>query len=75
MTFRIPKIPEAIPEKKPEVKQILESRPEVKRKRQKRYQPEIVMTDLVKTVIKKARGSTIRLTAADMRADAIYIEV
>jgi len=46
-----------------------------KRIRQKRSQPEIVMTEFGKNVIKKARGSTIRLTAADMRADAIYIEV
>jgi hypothetical protein len=71
----IPKIPEVVPDKKPEVKQIVESKPKVKRKRQKRSQPEIVMTEFGKTVIKKARSSTIRLTAADMRADAIYIEV
>jgi hypothetical protein len=54
----IPKIPEVFPEKKPEVKQIVESKPEVKRKRQKHSQPEIVMTEFGKTVIKKARGST-----------------
>jgi len=53
----------------------VESKPEVKRKRQKRSQPEIVMTEFGKTFIKKVRGSTIRLTAPDMRADAIYIEV
>jgi len=52
----IPKIPEVVPEKKSEVKQIVESKPEIKRKRQKRSQPEIVMTELGKTVIKKARG-------------------
>jgi len=71
----IPKVPEVIPEKKPEVKQIVKRKPEMKRKRQKLSQPEIVMTEFGKTVIKKARGSTIRLTVADMRADAIYIEV
>lgn len=71
----IPKLPEVIPKKKPEVKQIVESKPKVKRKRQMRSQPEIVMTEFGKTVIKKARGNTIRLTAADMRADAIFIEV
>ena len=70
-----------VPENKLEVKQIVESKPEVKRKRQKRSQmcirdrPEIVITEFGKTAIKKARGSTIRLTATDMRADAIYIEV
>ena len=52
----IPKIPEVVPEKKPEVKQNVESKPEIKRKRQKYSQPEIVMTELGKTVIKKARG-------------------
>ena len=71
----IPKIPEVIPEKKQEIKQIVESKPKSKRKKQTLSQAEIVMTELGKTVIKKARGSTIRLTAADMRADAIYIEV
>jgi len=71
----IPKISEAVPEKKPEIKHIVESKPEIKRKRQKRSHPEIVMTEFGKTVIKKARGSIIRLTAADMRADAIFIEV
>jgi hypothetical protein len=71
----IPKIPEVIPEKKPEVKHIVESKPKVKRKRQKHSQPEIVITEFGKTVIKKAKGHTIRLNAADMRADAIYIEV
>ena len=64
-----------VPENKLEVKQIVESKPEVKRKMQKRSQPEIVITELGKTAIKKARGSTIRLTAADMRADVIFIEV
>ena len=64
-----------VPENKLEVKQIVESKPEVKRKKQKRSQPEIVMTEFGKTAIKKARNSTIQLTAADMRADAIYIEV
>ena len=71
----IPKIPEMVPDKKPEVKQIVESKPKAKRKRQKRSQPGIVITEFGKTVVKKARDSTIRLTAADMRADAIYIEV
>ena len=33
------------------------------------------MTEFGKIVTKKARGSTIRLTATDMRADAIYIEI
>lgn len=46
-----------------------------KRKRQKLSQPEIVMTEFGKIVIKKARGSTIRLTEADIRAYARYIEV
>jgi len=64
-----------VPENKPEVKQIVESKPEVKRKRQKRSQPEIVMTEFGKTAIKKARNNTIRLKSADIRADAIYIEV
>jgi len=64
-----------VPENKLEVKQIVESKPEVKRKRQKRSQPEIVITEFGKTAIKKARGSTIRLTVSDMRADAIFIEV
>gem|GEM_PF-1362690 len=71
----IPKVSEVVPDKKPQVKQIVESRPKIKRKRQKHSQPDIVMTEFGKTVIKKARGSTIRLTAADMRADAIFIEV
>jgi hypothetical protein len=35
----IPKIPEVVPDKKPEVKQIVESKPKVKRKRQKHSQP------------------------------------
>ena len=68
----IPNIPKVVPEKKPEVKQIVESKPKAKRKRQKHSQPEIVMTEFGKTVIKKARGSTIRLTAADIRT--IYID-
>ncbi|MBC2697198.1 MAG: hypothetical protein HF976_10260 [ANME-2 cluster archaeon] len=71
----IQKIPEVVPEKKSEVKQIVDTKPKVKRKRQKHSHPEIVMTEFGKTVIKKVKGSTIRLTAADMRADAIYIEV
>ncbi|MDW7775593.1 MAG: hypothetical protein SCH39_04540 [Methanosarcinales archaeon] len=71
----IPKVPEAVPEKKPEVKQTVESKPKAKRKKQKRSHYEIVMTEFGKTVIKKVKGSTIRLNAADMRADAIYIEV
>jgi len=64
-----------VPENELEVKQIVESKPEVKRKRQKRSQPEIIITEFGKTVIKKKRGSTIRLTATDMRGDAIYIAV
>lgn len=53
----------------------METKPKVKRKRQKRIRLEIAMTEFGKTIIKKVRGSTIRLTAADMRADAIYKEV
>ena len=74
----IPAIPttlEVVPEKKPKVKQIMDTKPKAKRKKQKRSQPEIVITEFGQTVIKKARGSTIRLTAADMQADAIFIEV
>lgn len=71
----IPKIPEVVPEKKPEVKQIVDTKPKTKRKRQKRSRPEIIMTEFGKTVMKRARGSMILLTAADMRADAIFIEV
>ncbi|MFH0904942.1 MAG: hypothetical protein V1854_07155 [Methanobacteriota archaeon] len=34
---------------------------------------EIVYTEYGRTIVKKARGSTIKLTDADMKADAIYI--
>jgi hypothetical protein len=35
--------------------------------------PEIVYIEYGRTIVKKARGNTIRLTDADMKADAIYI--
>ncbi|MCL7414898.1 MAG: hypothetical protein M8349_02395, partial [ANME-2 cluster archaeon] len=71
----ISKIPEEVPVKKPEVKQTMDKMPEAKRKRQKHNQSEIVMTEFGKTAIKKVRGSTIRLIAADMRANVVSIEV
>ncbi len=35
--------------------------------------PDIVYTEYGRTVVKKTKSGTIRLTNADMKADAIYI--
>jgi hypothetical protein len=41
-----------IPDKKPEVKPIVDNKPKIKRKRPKRSQPEIVMNEFGKMVNK-----------------------
>jgi len=35
--------------------------------------PDVVYTEYGRTVVKKAKSGTIRLTDADMKADVIYI--
>jgi hypothetical protein len=53
----------------------VELKPDVYTKKQKRAarKPDFIYTEYGRTIVKKARGRTIRLTDADMRADAIYI--
>ncbi len=67
------KIPETRPEA--EAKPPVELKPDVYTRKQKRAarKPEIVNTEYGRTVVKKAKSGTIRLTDADMRADTIYI--
>jgi hypothetical protein len=77
-----PEAPIAIPEVKtpttkpePEDKPPVEVKPDVYTRKQKRAvrKPDIVYTEYGRTVVKKAKSGTIRLTDADMRADVIYI--
>ncbi len=77
-----PEAPRAIPEVKTpttrpetEAKPPVEVKPDVYTRKQKRAarKPDIVYTEYGMTVVKKAKSGTIRLTDADMRADAIYI--
>ncbi len=77
-----PEPPRGVPEEKilaakpePEAKLPVEVKPKVDTKKHKHAagKPEIVYTEYGRTVVKKAKSGTIRLTDADMMADAIYI--
>jgi hypothetical protein len=78
----IPEIPISIPEEEipatrsePKAKPPLEVKPAIYTRKHKRAarKPDIVYTEYGRTVVKKAKSGTIRLTDSDMRADAIYI--
>jgi len=51
------------------------AKPDVYTRKHKRAakNPDIVYTEYGRTFVKKAKSGTIRLTDADMKADAIYI--
>jgi hypothetical protein len=78
----IPEVPIVIPEEKipatrsePEAKAPVEVKPVVCTRKHRRAarKSDIVYTEYGRTVVKKAKSGTIRLTDADMKADAIYI--
>ncbi len=75
-----PEVPRATPEVKTpttrpetEAKPPVEVKPDAYTRKRTARKPDIVYTEYDRTVIKKAKSGTIRLTDADMRADAIYI--
>lgn len=75
-----PEAPRAVPEVKtpvirpePEAKPPVQAKPAVYTRKQKRAvrKPDIVYTEYGRTVVKKAKSGTIRLTDADMEADEL----